>query len=75
MVKISDILRRGRGEEEPREKKPEEEAGVKKEKVFPRPPEKELEKEKEPQVSQIEISRVIMEKTKIGRPKSEEIYQ
>ena len=82
MVKISDILKRGRGEEEePGKKKPEEEK-VKEEKVSFGPP-KEVEKkvplrakkEEEPAAAHVEISRVIMEKTKVGRPEPDQIYQ
>ena len=100
MVRISDILRRGRGEEEESEKKSEEAAKLRKEKLFAKAPKKGDEKkvsfkaaqeeakkeappelitkkakEEKPAPSQVEIARVMMEKTKAGRPKAKELYQ
>lgn len=86
MVRISDILKRGRGEEEwPRKKKLEE---AKKEEAPPKPPEEvrteevppeatkeEVKKEEKPPVAPVEIARMVMEKTKAGRPQPEEVYQ
>ncbi len=102
MVRISDILRRGRVEEEPRKKRLDEEAKVKEKKVPLRLPKK-VEKKKvplkarkkgvkkraptelvaeegregkgKPPAAQVEIARMMMEKTRIGRPEPEEIYQ
>lgn len=80
MVRISDILKRGRGEEEePRKKKPE--GAIKKEEAPPRPPEEappeavKGEVKKEAPAAQVEIARMMMEKTRVGRPEPEEIYQ
>ncbi|MBN3038790.1 MAG: HD-GYP domain-containing protein [Candidatus Omnitrophica bacterium] len=101
MVRISDILRRGRDEEEPRKDKAQQVQQEKEEKPpLPaqdkpkkeKPPKKAKRQsrkktssepsakdssveEKEPVASHVEIARVIMEKTRAGRPRSDEIYQ
>lgn len=99
MVRISDILRRGQGEEGEPKKKPEKKK-VEKEKISAKappkierkisfkaareraaketPPElaaKEVRGEEEkPPVSQVDVARVMMEKTKAGRPEPKELY-
>ncbi len=88
MVRISDILKRGRGEEEePREKKPEKvkkkekvplgvvKKGIKKEAAPELVAKVMREKKEKPPAAQVEIARMMMEKTKAGRPEPEEIYQ
>lgn len=72
MVRISDILRRGRSEEEP---EPEEQRASKEEQSFKLAPEekKEIPKD-EPEPAQVKIAPVVMDKTKAKRVRLTEVY-
>lgn len=69
MVRISDILKRGHDEEEPRKEKDQGD-GVKE--ITEKD---EIAKKEKPQPAPIEIARVMMEKTKLGQPPAKETYQ
>ena len=91
MVRISDILRRGRDEENkkrksgtktPQQKKIPKGQDLEIKKSPPAPAEKiktpkvkGINKRSSKKTSHIEIARVVMQKTRAGRPKSEEIYK